>query len=52
MALVEQLGVGRWYVKLAAAWQWYVTLCIYITVLGFVFKLLFLSIPLKQFWYR
>ena len=23
MALVEQLGVGRWYVQLAAIWDWY-----------------------------
>ena len=32
MALVEHLGVGRWYVQLAAIWHWYLPLCIYITL--------------------
>ena len=27
MALVEQLGDGRWYVQLAAIWHWYLPLC-------------------------
>ena len=31
MALVEQLGDGRWYAQLAAIWHWYLPLCIYIT---------------------
>ena len=35
MALVEQLGVGRWYVQLDAIWHRYLPLCIYITLFGF-----------------
>ena len=30
MALVEQFGVGRWSVQLAAIWHWYLLLCIYV----------------------
>ena len=34
--------VGRWYVQLAAIWNWYLPLCIYITFVYFIFCL---SIP-------
>ena len=46
MALVEQLGDDRWYVKLAAIWHWYLPLCIYVTFFDFV---LCLSIPFVYF---
>ena len=43
MALVKQLGDGRWRVQLAAIWHWYLPLCIYIT--SFLNFILCLSIP-------
>ena len=49
MALVEQLGDGRWDVQLAAIWHWYLPLCSYITLFNFI---LCLSIPFCIFFFK
>ena len=46
MALVEQLGDGRWYVQLAAIWHWYLPLCIKKNSSYFVCPFLFLYFSL------
>ena len=50
MALVEQFGVGRWSVQLAAIWHWYLLLRIYVMLF-----ILFVNLKKKKkktlFWY-